>query len=95
MQLRAVLQGVTRSTTTVKHSSISTKVTPPPKKTSIWDIFTMDENRDATTTTTSRVSSTSRKKAITPHEGITSEKSFTTQESSVEVKNTVTTRDVS
>ena len=36
--------GVTCSITTVKRSSISTKVAPPPKKTSIWDIFTMDEN---------------------------------------------------
>ena len=70
------------------------QLTPPPKKTSTWDIFTMDENQDATTTTTSSVSSTSRKKAIIPYERSTSEKSFTTQESSVEVKDTVTTRDV-
>ena len=46
------IAGITRSTTTVKRSSVATKVTPPAKKESIWDLFTTDENQDTTTTTT-------------------------------------------
>ena len=81
-----------RSTVAVRHSSVSMKVTRPPKK-SIWDLFTREENRDETTTST--MSTMNKKNAITHHEGITLERSFTMQETSVEVKNEVTTRDVS
>ena len=80
--------GSMRSAVAVRRSSVSMKVTRPPKK-SIWDLFTGEENRDETTTST--MSTMNKKNAIIRREGITSERSFTMQETSVEV----TTRDVS